>query len=185
MRLLTSLGACDWPLADSREKGCVPGDCSYRPDDPAEQRRISQRRAQLREQRQANRKERSGVDVEEALTLDDLPQCSAGNGVAKDRVRHIVRNLASVNMTEDVAERQARRITDALEAAGLIADEPQPTRQWPRVFNVQRSKFNHWHADISFARCPTDEEIQALEISLRDDRQPAPSLTRPELGGGK
>jgi hypothetical protein len=39
---------CDWPLAESREKGCVPGDCSYRPDDPAEQRRISERRAQLR-----------------------------------------------------------------------------------------------------------------------------------------
>lgn len=36
---------CDWPLADSREKGCVPGDCAYRPDDPAEQRRIRERRA--------------------------------------------------------------------------------------------------------------------------------------------
>jgi len=38
---------CDWPLADSRAKGCVPGDCSYRPDDPAEQERIRRRRAQI------------------------------------------------------------------------------------------------------------------------------------------
>lgn len=36
---------CDWPLAESPEKGCVPGDCSYRPEDPAEQRRIRERRA--------------------------------------------------------------------------------------------------------------------------------------------
>ena len=35
---------CDWPLAESREKGCVPGDCSYRPDTPAEQERIRKRR---------------------------------------------------------------------------------------------------------------------------------------------
>lgn len=35
---------CDWPLAESWEKGCVPGNCSYRPDDPAEQRRIRERR---------------------------------------------------------------------------------------------------------------------------------------------
>jgi hypothetical protein len=35
---------CNWPLAESREKGCVPGDCSYRPDDPAEQARIRERR---------------------------------------------------------------------------------------------------------------------------------------------
>ena len=38
---------CDWPLAESREKGCVPGDCSYRPDTPAEQERIRKRRAAL------------------------------------------------------------------------------------------------------------------------------------------
>ena len=38
---------CDWPLAESRAKGCVPGDCSYRPDDPAEQERIRRRRAQI------------------------------------------------------------------------------------------------------------------------------------------
>jgi hypothetical protein len=38
---------CDWPLAESREFGCVPGDCSYRPDLPAEQERIRKRRAAL------------------------------------------------------------------------------------------------------------------------------------------
>lgn len=38
---------CDWPMADSRENGCVTGDCSYRPADPAEQRRIEKRRAAL------------------------------------------------------------------------------------------------------------------------------------------
>jgi hypothetical protein len=41
---------CDWPLAESREKGCVPGDCSYRPDTPAEQERIRQRRAAVSQQ---------------------------------------------------------------------------------------------------------------------------------------
>lgn len=54
---------------------------------------------------------------------------SAESETAKGRVRHIVRNLASVNMTDEVAERQARRITDALEAAGLIAGEPQTSRE--------------------------------------------------------
>jgi hypothetical protein len=38
---------CDWPMASSPEKGCVPGDCCYRPGDPAEQRRISERRKAL------------------------------------------------------------------------------------------------------------------------------------------
>lgn len=36
---------CDWPLAESQAKGCVPGDCCYRPDMPAEQERIRRRRA--------------------------------------------------------------------------------------------------------------------------------------------
>jgi hypothetical protein len=35
---------CDWPLAESEEKGCVPGNCSYRPQDPVEQARIRKRR---------------------------------------------------------------------------------------------------------------------------------------------
>lgn len=38
---------CDWPMADSRDNGCVLGDCCYRPDDPAEQRRLQERRAAL------------------------------------------------------------------------------------------------------------------------------------------
>ena len=38
---------CHWPLAENREKGCAPGDCSYRPEDPAEQARIRERRAEL------------------------------------------------------------------------------------------------------------------------------------------
>jgi hypothetical protein len=54
-------------------------------------------------------------------------------------------------------------------------------RQWPRVFTVKRAD-NTWHADISFARYPTDAELQALEISLRDDKRTAPTL--PTSGGG-
>lgn len=41
---------CDWPLAKSWEKGCVIGNCSYRPDpiaEPSEWRRIQRRRALL------------------------------------------------------------------------------------------------------------------------------------------
>lgn len=48
-------------------------------------------------------------------------------------------------------------------------------RKWPKVFRVRRA-YNHWNAEISFARRPTDEELQALEILLRDDHQPAPPL---------
>lgn len=38
---------CNWPLAESQEHGCIPGDCSYRPDDPVEQSRIRLRRDEL------------------------------------------------------------------------------------------------------------------------------------------
>lgn len=38
---------CGWTMADSQEEGCIPGDCSYRPQDPAEQRRIRERRDAL------------------------------------------------------------------------------------------------------------------------------------------
>lgn len=38
---------CSWPMAESQEGGCVPGDCSYRPDDPIEQQRIRRRRAEI------------------------------------------------------------------------------------------------------------------------------------------
>lgn len=38
---------CDWPLAKTREEGCVPGDCSYRTDNPAEQQRLCERREQV------------------------------------------------------------------------------------------------------------------------------------------
>jgi predicted nucleic acid-binding Zn ribbon protein len=38
---------CGWPLAEDQSKGCIPGDCSYRPDDPAEQERMRKRRAEL------------------------------------------------------------------------------------------------------------------------------------------
>lgn len=36
---------CGWPLKEDAALGCVEGDCSYRPNDPAE-------RAKLRERRQ-------------------------------------------------------------------------------------------------------------------------------------
>lgn len=39
---------CEWPLAETMEKGCVPGNCSYRPAYGSdEHRRIQERRAQL------------------------------------------------------------------------------------------------------------------------------------------
>jgi hypothetical protein len=37
---------CDWPLSESADHGCVPGNCSYRPrEGTAEHRRIQDRRA--------------------------------------------------------------------------------------------------------------------------------------------
>jgi hypothetical protein len=59
-------------------------------------------------------------------------------------------------------------------------DPAQPSRQWPRVFNVRRCAENGWHGEISFARCPTDEELKALEILLRDDHRPAPTISSPQ-----
>lgn len=44
----TRCPVCDWPLAESQEKGCIPGDCSYRPEPGTpEYTRISKRRAML------------------------------------------------------------------------------------------------------------------------------------------
>lgn len=41
---------CDWPMAESRDKGCMPGDCSYRPDQGSpEWYRTQQRRRDLAE----------------------------------------------------------------------------------------------------------------------------------------
>jgi hypothetical protein len=43
----------------------------------------------------------------------------------RERVHYTVKMLGSVNLTKEACDRQARRITDALEAAGLIPSEPQ------------------------------------------------------------
>lgn len=58
----------------------------------------------------------------------------------------------------------------------VLAPFSGDARKWPRVFNVKRAENNAWHAEISFARSPTDEELSALEISLRDDHRPAPTI---------
>ena len=58
---------CDWPMAESRERGCVPGDCSYRPDDPAEQRRVRERRESLK------------LSNCETTTIDSVPSCGQEN----------------------------------------------------------------------------------------------------------
>lgn len=39
---------CDWSFAKSRNEGCIPGDCSYRPREGSDEYlRIEQRRAAL------------------------------------------------------------------------------------------------------------------------------------------
>jgi len=115
------------------------------------------------------------MDVTAGETAPHFPS-SADNGVAKDRVRHIVRNLASVNMTEDVAERQARRITDALEAAGLIADQPQTAPDREKVARAIHDGLggDEWNdkradllnaADAVLALMPSQpQEARAAEI---------------------
>lgn len=43
---------CDWTLAESRDKGCVPGDCSYRPTEGTDEwLRIKARRVEVERQR--------------------------------------------------------------------------------------------------------------------------------------
>jgi len=46
---------CGWSLAKSTELGCVEGDCSYRPGDPAEQRQVSERRELVKRATEAAR----------------------------------------------------------------------------------------------------------------------------------
>jgi hypothetical protein len=49
---------CDWPLAASTREGCVAGNCSYRPSDPAEQARLRLRRRDVAEAAHAADRER-------------------------------------------------------------------------------------------------------------------------------
>jgi hypothetical protein len=40
---------CDWPLAESAANGCVPGNCSYRPEEHSQEwRRILERKSKLK-----------------------------------------------------------------------------------------------------------------------------------------
>lgn len=39
---------CDWPLAESQAKGCVPGDCSMRADRGWDREKMDKRRAMLK-----------------------------------------------------------------------------------------------------------------------------------------
>ncbi len=39
---------CDWPLAESLDKGCVPGNCAMRADRGWEREKTDKRRAMLR-----------------------------------------------------------------------------------------------------------------------------------------
>lgn len=39
---------CDWPMAETRDDGCVEGDCSYRPREGSEDwNRMQQRKKEL------------------------------------------------------------------------------------------------------------------------------------------
>lgn len=49
----------------------------------------------------------------------------------RDRVHYTIKMLGSVNLTQDACNRQARRIADALESAGLIPAVTQPARPTP------------------------------------------------------
>ncbi len=49
----------------------------------------------------------------------------------RDRVHYTIKMLGSVNLTQDACNRQARRITDALESAGLIPTATQPAHPTP------------------------------------------------------
>ena len=46
---------CDWPFAANRDEGCVPGDCSYRPEQwSPEWYRIQRNRQALAEEAKGN-----------------------------------------------------------------------------------------------------------------------------------
>lgn len=70
---------CNWPLAENASRGCVPGDCSYRPDDPAEQQRIRERREELK----ARPSERD-LMLEYARRLNTIAIKCEVNGMGRD-----------------------------------------------------------------------------------------------------
>jgi hypothetical protein len=62
----------------------------------------------------------------------------------------------------------ALRTAAAASSAGAVKAYP-----WPKAFRVTRNDDDYWHANISFARYPTDEELQALSDFLRDNHENA------------
>ncbi len=63
-----------------------------------------------------------------------------------------------------------------------INDWLEPTAAvypWPKALFVYRHDGNYWHGDISFARAPTDAEINALGAFLRDHHENTRPLATP------
>lgn len=51
---------CCWPLAATREDGCVPGDCSYRPREGSDEWHRIQRNRKALTERQSHRLDPEG-----------------------------------------------------------------------------------------------------------------------------
>jgi len=81
---LTRCPICDWTLAESRDKGCVPGDCSYRPEQGSDEwHRIHARREALKAKPNAHR----------AAIYDDLARARIGLPPLSESERAAAREL--------------------------------------------------------------------------------------------
>lgn len=63
---------CGWTLCDSRDQGCVPGDCSYRPHDGTpEYQRMKERDAELQAQQRKELIARLAAGYQEVATKEE------------------------------------------------------------------------------------------------------------------
>lgn len=106
---------CGWPLAESRDKGCVEGDCSYRPADGSpEWQRMKERDAELRTQQAVSQDEFPA----ESTPLPDHARTDLKAIRVADELREIarrVRNLHSALNTEYELARKLDAIANRLD----------------------------------------------------------------------
>lgn len=81
-----------------------------------------------------------------------------------------IMHVGSMRLVDDLW-REIRRLRE--ERPTPLPSEGEVVWRWPRALNVKRSSDNYWHGDISFARCPTDEELQNLDAFLNSHHENA------------
>ncbi len=118
---------CGWTLAATVREGCVEGNCSYRPDDPAERKRISARRALIAEGKDPDASP-SSIDLLEIIARAHLVQAReflvlyAPNGASRRATSVLSLMLAAARAEGYAAGRVATVEIERAGAEGLPAE---------------------------------------------------------------